>query len=144
MWVIQTVKPLTTHGLRERAEPAPVRGSFLPKLEFFLIDATICNIALMQITAALIALNQCFIRAADSIETRCCSADDNASQSCSGNVGGHSGVAVITVGWFAPRTIKVLDRPGGPMAFRFILQPVMATIAAFRDGLKNRRTGRSP
>lgn len=36
------------------------------------------------------------------------------------------------------------DRPGGPMMFRFMLQPVMATIAAFHDGLKDAATGRSP
>jgi hypothetical protein len=30
------------------------------------------------------------------------------------------------------------------MAFRFIIQPVMATIAAFRDGVRDGRTGRSP
>ena len=30
------------------------------------------------------------------------------------------------------------------MTFRFIIQPVMATIAAFRDGVKDGRTGRSP
>ena len=39
---------------------------------------------------------------------------------------------------------NVLERPGGPMAFRFIIQPVMATIAAFRDGVRDGRTGRSP
>jgi hypothetical protein len=39
---------------------------------------------------------------------------------------------------------NVLDRPGGPMTFRFILQPVMAAIAALRDGVKDGRTGRSP
>lgn len=36
---------------------------------------------------------------------------------------------------------NVLDRPSGPMAFRFIIQPVMATIAAFRDGGWDGRTG---
>jgi hypothetical protein len=35
-------------------------------------------------------------------------------------------------------------RPGGPMTFRFILQPAMAAFAAFRDGLKDARAGRSP
>jgi hypothetical protein len=30
------------------------------------------------------------------------------------------------------------------MSFRFILQPVMALIAALRDGIKDARTGRSP
>ena len=39
---------------------------------------------------------------------------------------------------------NLLDRPGGPMAFRFILQPIMATIAALYDGVKDARTGRSP
>ena len=38
----------------------------------------------------------------------------------------------------------ILDRPGGPMTFRFILQPVMATIAALRDGRKDARSGRAP
>jgi hypothetical protein len=35
-------------------------------------------------------------------------------------------------------------RPGGPMSFRFILQPVMATIAAVHDGITDARLGRSP
>jgi hypothetical protein len=39
---------------------------------------------------------------------------------------------------------NLLDRPGGPMTFRFILQPIMATIAALYDGVKDARTGRSP
>ena len=30
---------------------------------------------------------------------------------------------------------NLLDRPGGPMVFRFVLQPVMASIAALRDGI---------
>jgi hypothetical protein len=38
----------------------------------------------------------------------------------------------------------ILNRPGGPMTLRFVLQPVMATIAALRDGMKDARTGRSP
>jgi hypothetical protein len=33
-------------------------------------------------------------------------------------------------------------RPGGPMTFRFILQPAMAFIAALRDGVHDARTGR--
>jgi hypothetical protein len=36
------------------------------------------------------------------------------------------------------------ERPSAPMAFRFILQPLMATIAATAHGLKDARTGRSP
>jgi hypothetical protein len=39
---------------------------------------------------------------------------------------------------------NVVDRPGGPMTFRFVLQPVMAAIAAYRDGVRDGRTGRSP
>jgi hypothetical protein len=38
----------------------------------------------------------------------------------------------------------LFERPGGPMSFRFILQPAMATIAAIHDGLNDARTGRSP
>jgi hypothetical protein len=39
---------------------------------------------------------------------------------------------------------NLIERPGGPMVFRFILQPVMATIAALRDGIRDARTGRAP
>jgi len=38
----------------------------------------------------------------------------------------------------------ILDRPGGPMTFRFILQPTMAVIAALRDGVHDARRGRRP
>jgi hypothetical protein len=38
----------------------------------------------------------------------------------------------------------ILDRPGGPMTFRFILQPAMAAVAALRDGVKDARLGRRP
>ncbi|MBQ0822131.1 hypothetical protein KBI52_18230 [Microvirga sp. HBU67558] len=38
----------------------------------------------------------------------------------------------------------IASRPGGPMTFRFILQPCMAAIAAFHDGAKDARLGRSP
>jgi hypothetical protein len=38
----------------------------------------------------------------------------------------------------------ILDRPGGPMTFRFILQPAMAAIAALGDGVKDARLGRRP
>jgi hypothetical protein len=36
------------------------------------------------------------------------------------------------------------DRPSGPMAFRFILQPLMAAIAAILHGRDDARAGRSP
>jgi len=39
---------------------------------------------------------------------------------------------------------NLLDRPSGPMTFRIILQPIMATIVASRDGLKDARTERAP
>ena len=39
---------------------------------------------------------------------------------------------------------NLLDRPSGPMTFRIILQPVMATVAALLDGLKDARAGRAP
>ncbi|HTZ68509.1 MAG TPA: hypothetical protein VMB83_13825 [Roseiarcus sp.] len=38
----------------------------------------------------------------------------------------------------------ILDRPGGPMTFRFILQPAMAIIAALRDAMHDARLGRQP
>ena len=38
----------------------------------------------------------------------------------------------------------LLDRPDGVMRFRFILQPVMAAIAALRDGVEDAKLGRSP
>lgn len=38
----------------------------------------------------------------------------------------------------------IAERPGGPMTFRFVLQPVMAAIAALLDGIKDARLGRSP
>ena len=39
---------------------------------------------------------------------------------------------------------NLLERPSGPMTFRFILQPIMVSIAAWRDGARDARTGRSP
>lgn len=38
----------------------------------------------------------------------------------------------------------IVARPGGPMTFRFILQPTMAAIVASRDGIKDARLGRPP
>ena len=32
---------------------------------------------------------------------------------------------------------QLIERPGGPMTFRFILQPAMAAIAALRDGIQD-------
>jgi hypothetical protein len=39
---------------------------------------------------------------------------------------------------------NIVARPGGPMTFRFVLQPAMAGIAALRDGVKDANLGRSP
>lgn len=39
---------------------------------------------------------------------------------------------------------NLLERPSGPMTFRFVLQPIMATIAALLGGVKDARTGRDP
>jgi len=38
---------------------------------------------------------------------------------------------------------NIIDRPGG-MTFRFILQPIMAAIAALHDGVGDVRVGRPP
>jgi hypothetical protein len=38
----------------------------------------------------------------------------------------------------------VLARLGGPMTFRFFLQPTMAAIAALHDGVNDARLGRTP
>ncbi len=53
--------------------------------------------------------------------------------------------------WYglAPETLarvwqNLVDRPGGPMVFRFFLQPTMATIAAVLGGMKDARLGRTP
>jgi hypothetical protein len=39
---------------------------------------------------------------------------------------------------------SILTRASGPLAFRFILQPVMAAVLAIRDGLHDAKRGRSP
>jgi hypothetical protein len=38
----------------------------------------------------------------------------------------------------------LIERPDGPMRFRFILQPLMATIAAILHGRQDAQRGRSP
>jgi hypothetical protein len=38
----------------------------------------------------------------------------------------------------------LFERPGGPMSFRFVLQPVMAAAAALHDGILDARANRSP
>lgn len=39
---------------------------------------------------------------------------------------------------------SIAERPGGPMTFRFILQPVMAAILACIDGVRDARSGAPP
>ncbi len=39
---------------------------------------------------------------------------------------------------------NLMDRVGGPMTFRVILQPTMAVLLAVRAGLKDAREGRPP
>ena len=38
----------------------------------------------------------------------------------------------------------LVERPDGPMSFRFVLQPLMASFAAIRDGRNDARTGQAP
>jgi hypothetical protein len=45
---------------------------------------------------------------------------------------------------FIRALMNVTDRVGGPMTFRIILQPLMATLLAFRAGLKDAQHGRPP
>lgn len=40
--------------------------------------------------------------------------------------------------------MNISDRVGGPMTFRIILQPLMATLLAIRAGMKDAQTGRPP
>ncbi len=51
------------------------------------------------------------------------------------------GVTVATVQRFWH---DLVERPDEPMRFRFVLQPLMAAIAAIHDGRDDARTGRSP
>ena len=39
---------------------------------------------------------------------------------------------------------SIAERPGGPMTLRFILQPVMASVVAAIDGVRDARSGASP
>jgi len=39
---------------------------------------------------------------------------------------------------------SIVDRPGGPMTFRFVLQPVMASVLAMIDGYRDARSGATP
>jgi hypothetical protein len=50
----------------------------------------------------------------------------------------------VSIGVFQRIWHDLIERPSGPMSFRFILQPLMAAIAAILDGLRDARTVRSP
>jgi hypothetical protein len=39
---------------------------------------------------------------------------------------------------------NLLERPSGPLALRFVLQPAVASVLAIRDGIRDAREGRSP
>jgi hypothetical protein len=61
------------------------------------------------------------------------------------------GLAVAGVLWYGLCTEElgrvwrnIVARPGGPMTFRFVLQPVMAGVAALRAGVADARLGRTP
>jgi hypothetical protein len=61
------------------------------------------------------------------------------------------GFAIVEVVWHGLSTDElqrlwrnIAARPGGPMTFRFVLQPAMATVAALRDGIKDARLDRTP
>jgi hypothetical protein len=61
------------------------------------------------------------------------------------------GFAVVDVVWHGLSTDElnrlwrnIVARPGGPMTFRFVLQPAMAIVAAWRDGVIDARFDRTP
>ena len=50
----------------------------------------------------------------------------------------------VTVDAFRRFWHDLVERPDEPMRFRFILQPLMAALAAIHDGREDARAGRSP
>ncbi len=50
----------------------------------------------------------------------------------------------VSIGVFARIWHNLVERPDGPLSFRFILQPLMAAVTAILDGLRDARTIRSP
>ena len=50
----------------------------------------------------------------------------------------------VSIATFKRIWYQLIERADAPMRFRFILQPLMAAIAAILAGLKDVRTGRSP
>ena len=49
----------------------------------------------------------------------------------------------VTLETFQRIWIDLIERPNGPMSFRFILQPLMAVIAAILDGRRDARDRKS-
>jgi hypothetical protein len=49
-----------------------------------------------------------------------------------------------SIGVFQRIWHNLVERPEGPLSFRFVLQPMMAAVVAILDGLKDARTVRSP
>jgi hypothetical protein len=50
----------------------------------------------------------------------------------------------VSIGVFQRIWRDLMERPTGPMSFRFILQPLMAAVTAIIDGLRDARIVRSP
>jgi hypothetical protein len=50
----------------------------------------------------------------------------------------------VTIGTFERIWDDLVEPSGTPVRFRLIFPPLMAGLVAFRDGLKDARTGRSP
>jgi hypothetical protein len=50
----------------------------------------------------------------------------------------------VTVAAISRIWTDLIERPTGPMKFRFVLQPLMATIAAILHGRQDARSGRLP
>lgn len=50
----------------------------------------------------------------------------------------------ISIGTFQRIWHDLIERPDGPLSFRFVLQPLMAAVAALHDGLRDARAARSP
>jgi hypothetical protein len=58
-------------------------------------------------------------------------------------------ICSIVLNGFSKETLlrawhDIAERPSGPLSFRFILQPIMAALAALHDGVADARVGRSP
>jgi hypothetical protein len=56
----------------------------------------------------------------------------------------HEGIIKPMLEFLARYCTNLVDRIGGPMTFRIILQPAMAILLAVRAGLKDAREGRPP